>query len=68
MTDPNEVPRTFTEDTEPPFGECITMATMVGDVLTWTGKRWHWGASADLQLHDAWPPDVDGPYMEVSRG
>jgi hypothetical protein len=60
--------RVFTEDAEPPIGERITMTTSAGDVLTWTGKRWHWGDSADLQLHDAWPPDVEGPYTEVPRG
>jgi hypothetical protein len=69
MTEVTHPPRVFTEDAEPPFGERITMTTLAGDVLTWTGKRWHWDTGhADLQLHDAWPPDVEGPYAEVPRG
>lgn len=66
MNDLNEEPRTFTEDAEPPFGERIYMQDPDGWQFTWTGKRWHagWG-EAHLCYHEAWPPDCDGPFVEV---
>ncbi|HWO61426.1 MAG TPA: hypothetical protein VNO31_15460 [Umezawaea sp.] len=60
------VSRTFTADTEPPFGERIIMMTGAGDYLVWNGKRWAWEAEAGhLMNYDCWPPDVDGPFFEV---
>lgn len=61
--------RIFTEDEEPPLGERIDMkAAKTGEHFTWTGKRWHYRDESDPQLHEAWPPDVKGPYFEVPRG
>lgn len=59
--------RWFSKEISPPLGEHIRLMTPRGERLTWTGKRWFWDNDGDdVQNHDAWPPDVPGPYFEVT--